>query len=412
MADTVAIDAYDTKQSLAVPDCLGTTPSGRRGLPLTPPDSAERCRPPIVIDAPADATALIRLLRSYAGYRTKGIKQPVPWREVKITKERFHRIRELVLERLFKRYDFDSIHGILTIRMPSAVHDFLSSSIGHEIKDRLDSISRGGRSVEPTIATFAANIRSGASSSILLFEGDDVAPSSPSSSSPLRHDMERCPDAQFHHRQAAYPGVVIEVSYTQSGKQVSKIAQDYILYSNGNIKVVLGVDISREGGEAGLSVWRPQFTWSEEEQITVLEAQTCISNQLFRSADGSAVNETACLELKLSDFATDELVPAHEHPIVLSIPFKRLFDLVAEAEEIGRARQNSAARGVSARPVLRKRRRTSSPEDQLRSEDEARFADLERGTTQRAADEDADFEFKQEPKSAKKQRAYGSLNNT
>jgi hypothetical protein len=40
-----------------------------------------------------------------------------------------------------------------------------------------------------------------------------------------RHDL----DAQFQHSEAQYPGVVIEMSYSQKQRDLSHIADDYIL---------------------------------------------------------------------------------------------------------------------------------------------------------------------------------------
>jgi hypothetical protein len=53
----------------------------------------------------------------------------------------------------------------------------------------------------------------------------------------------REPDAQFQQRDAEYPGVVLEISYSRDGKDLKKLAWDYIQYSNGDIKVVIGIDI-------------------------------------------------------------------------------------------------------------------------------------------------------------------------
>jgi hypothetical protein len=68
----------------------------------------------------------------------------------------------------------------------------------------------------------------------------------------------RDPDGQFQHKDAAFPGVVIEVSYTQDGKNLRKLARDYIWGSNGDIKVVIGIDINY-GRESTVLLWRPKY---------------------------------------------------------------------------------------------------------------------------------------------------------
>jgi hypothetical protein len=55
----------------------------------------------------------------------------------------------------------------------------------------------------------------------------------------LQHE----PDAVFEHIDAQYPGVVIEVSFTQKKKDLARLADSYTLGSEGNIHVVVGLDI-------------------------------------------------------------------------------------------------------------------------------------------------------------------------
>jgi hypothetical protein len=42
------------------------------------------------------------------------------------------------------------------------------------------------------------------------------------------------PDAVFEHLEAQYPGVVIEASFTQKRKDLPRLADSYILGSDGN----------------------------------------------------------------------------------------------------------------------------------------------------------------------------------
>jgi hypothetical protein len=66
-----------------------------------------------------------------------------------------------------------------------------------------------------------------------------------------RHD----PNAQFQHLEAQYPGVVMEVSNAQKRKDLAIIAEDYILGSDGDIRVVISLDIEYHGSKkATLSV--------------------------------------------------------------------------------------------------------------------------------------------------------------
>ena len=51
------------------------------------------------------------------------------------------------------------------------------------------------------------------------------------------------PDASFKHIDAEYPGVVIEISYSQKRKDLGRLADDYILGSDGSIHAMVGVDV-------------------------------------------------------------------------------------------------------------------------------------------------------------------------
>lgn len=102
--------------------------------------------------------------------------------------------------------------------MPSAIHVFAVNALSKRISDWLSATAEGGDQA----AEFAAEIANGGSARISL---DDVSDDESQPSKPVRRE----PDAQFQHRGALYPGVVIEVSYSQDGKSLRKLAYDYIL---------------------------------------------------------------------------------------------------------------------------------------------------------------------------------------
>jgi hypothetical protein len=155
--------------------------------------------------------------------------------------------------------------------MPSPVHDFFAASLADEFRDCLKGISEKGGDA----GDFASKIANGGSSRVILAEGDP-------------HDWQgpirRQPDAQFQHRDAAYPGVVLEVSYSQDGKDLQRAAQDYILYSNGNIKAVIGIDINSIERESTVSIWRPKYTPGDDADFEILEVRQDIACKV---CDGS-----------------------------------------------------------------------------------------------------------------------------
>ena len=115
------------------------------------------------------------------------------------------------------------------------------------------------------LADFARGILS-YNSTTITFDDPDHGP----------HD----PDGSFGHRSAPYPGVVIEVSYSQKRKDLQRLADDYILGSSSSIRVLVGLDIEYNGRSATLSVWRPQFVIDAGQTVLQVE-QTVIDEVCF-----------------------------------------------------------------------------------------------------------------------------------
>jgi hypothetical protein len=293
---------------------------------------------------------------------------------------------------------------LLSVRMPTPVHDFFTAFVADEISKQLEAISHHGDSS----AEFAARIANGGCARIFLKEDN---PDRDGQGTRVVHRRE--PDAQFQHRDAEYPGVVLEVSYSQDGKDLKKLAWDYIQYSNGDIKVVIGIDIKYNNSkEATLSVWRPRYIREDGEELEILEAEERIISQVchllhghgaevnlgkaFRASDGSFDNSTNVLCLSLDDFATDE-ISTNRHfgdSTEVNISYKKLAQFLNLAEEMQESREpTQGSRGHSAKSKrkTRKRKRSSSPFDQLRSADEAERQNQEAMAEERIDAADADF---------------------
>ena len=255
MAEKTRFAKSQDLQPLHDPYQYRTTPPD---LPLTPPGTDE---------SPSDVRGVPRILRAIR--RQSKAVNIAPLTSFEISKQEYNQSVE-TLERVLPRFDYDPEAGVLTYRMPSPVHDFFSTSFAEEIRDRLNNIKDGGGEA----GYFASKIANGGSSRILLAEVD-----SEGSRDPIR----RQPDAQFQHEDAVYPGVVVEVSYSQDGKDLAKLAQDYILYSNGDIKAVIGVDINYGGKESTVSLWRPKYTLKDNEDFEVLEARQDIAYKVRHS---------------------------------------------------------------------------------------------------------------------------------
>jgi hypothetical protein len=129
--------------------------------------------------------------------------------------------------------------------MPTAVHELFVARVEEAIFSQLKSIREGSDHA----AAFAQKVYLARSTEIYL-PVDGAPPGTRS-----KHE----PDASFWHTDARYPGIVIEVAYSQKRKRLGRLAEDYLLDSNASVQVVVGLDIeygAKESRKATVSVWR------------------------------------------------------------------------------------------------------------------------------------------------------------
>jgi len=140
--------------------------------------------------------------------------------------------------------------------MPSTLHDTFTQNVVFHIENALNAL----RVQDNPLSTWAGDIRCTSTSDILL-EHDGVN----------NKRSKRSPDCAFRHKGAKYPGLIIEVSYSQKAKDLPRLADDYILGSNGNIRTVIGLDLEYSGSySARLYRWQATFTRDEnnEEELS------------------------------------------------------------------------------------------------------------------------------------------------
>ncbi|KDN70504.1 hypothetical protein CSUB01_07949 [Colletotrichum sublineola] len=250
------------------PKLESRTPPEGNAFPLTPPASSK-------------ATSEFNVdewIQTLEGYRYPSTSCPsTTWIRVPSTHyllamrelERRSSLSQVIEDKV--RLDYDPETELITIRMPAPVHDVFSTSVANDIYKQLQDIA----ALPGKDAAFAGQIINGGSSRILLEKTGE---------GPTAFPIQRHPDAQFQHRKAAFPGVVLEVSYSQDGKNLKKLAWDYIQHSNGDIKAVIGLDINHDAKKPStVSLWRPEYTRDKGEDIDTLGVRTEIAAQAFRS---------------------------------------------------------------------------------------------------------------------------------
>lgn len=161
------------------------------------------------------------------------------------------------------------------LEYPQRLHDTFIRRVVEEIKRQLNTIS----TLEPQLRSYIESINEVAGRVEFPITAEDGH----------QAFIWREPDAMFSHDDARWPGVVIEVSYSQKRKNLRDLADDYILESNGGIKLVVGLDLEYHGSQkATISTWQLRRTIDEqgEEQYTaspIVEDQVRIRiNSLHR----------------------------------------------------------------------------------------------------------------------------------
>ncbi len=132
------------------------------------------------------------------------------------------------------RFDWSPHTSRFTVRMPTSTHDIFTELVVQEIVSQLKRVARG----DTDIAAVLDLVRSESTSDVYL-----------------------TPDASFAHADSQYPSIVIETSYSQHHKELARLADNNISGSDGNIAVILRLDIEYGVGSRTASllfIWRPR----------------------------------------------------------------------------------------------------------------------------------------------------------
>ncbi|MCJ1250788.1 hypothetical protein MMC30_008016 [Trapelia coarctata] len=268
--------------------------------------------------------------------------------------------------------DYDPGTWDFVVRMPTNVHERLGCLIRSDIIEQLAEFRKGNN----LAATLAQNIRPSGSASIFLEDG-----------------ARRDPDMQFKYNGAHYPSLIVEIANTQSkkdgGKDLPKLADQYITESGGSIRTVIGISLDYQcTKKATLSIWHPKY--GSDVQGEYFAADETVMSQEFRTANGTRVTQRT-LRLPLKHFPLPELLPPGDCEQEILIPYEKLADYLEEAEvEDQFVRMKAGALGVV--PMgMRKRKRDLTPPETLNMADERRFEREELAAERLAEKEDEEW---------------------
>ncbi|KAI9736071.1 MAG: hypothetical protein M1818_006247 [Claussenomyces sp. TS43310] len=359
----------------------GTPPEKETVLPLTPPPTSDwrstsNPKSPVSL-----SLGLFRERQIPDGSSIELKLQPSEYKELWARLEEEPKLKGYVESKL--RLDYDPFEGILVRRMPTTIHEVLQGKVSNCIESQLKRIAEG----QGQAADFAAKIHNALSATIYLREFDENATLD---KPPIRRD----PDGQFQHADAEYPGLVLEIGYSQKGIDLDKAAWQYILYSNGDIKAVLGIDLGYGiSKEAKISLWQPRYII--EEGVEILEVETVVDHKPFRASDGSVANAQETLSLPLNCFATSEIATLDSGPVPnIIITYKELARFLGTAEELQQVKQPALGgerHGVKSSRQTKKRKRSSTPPEEISFDKETIFRDAESKIEKQTAIEDTNF---------------------
>ncbi|KAL9616344.1 MAG: hypothetical protein Q9160_008787 [Pyrenula sp. 1 TL-2023] len=263
------------------------------------------------------------------------------------------------------RYNYFGESHRLAVRIPNLLHEHFIEDIADEIRSQLKQIRCGSDSA----ATFAQNIHSSGLATIRL----------PGSES------EHSPDASFQHNDAEYPGVIVEVGYSQKRKSLARLAEDYLLDSDTSLDIEYGKD---KGAlhKATLSVWRTrQVPVADGQEFRVFQE---IAEKAFWDDQGNPTDDQG-LRLQLVDFGPPSLTQGVGDR-EMSISTGQLCQYLAAAERQMQGQGSSVKRHLP--PGAKKRKRSETPAEEIIFNDEAWYAEHEERDAKRAEVDDYDYE--------------------
>ena len=151
------------------------------------------------------------------------------------------------------RFDYVPHASELIIRLPTELHNTLTMRVLREIEDQISRAATRDEE-DPCIKSFLSTVKQWSGN---IFGSDSSG-------------HQRCPDGYLKCRKSKLPGVIIETAYSQTAKNLDKLADDYIKTSKGNIQMIICLNLA----------YRPNNS-NPVDRISVWEAK--IEDKVFKS---------------------------------------------------------------------------------------------------------------------------------
>lgn len=245
--------------------------------------------------------------------------------------------------------------------MASTIHEFVTVMISDSIKTQLAAIKENSN--KPT-QRLIQNIKHLGSRQVKL---DGL-------------DRRRASDSQFLIKGSYYPGIVIELAYSQSFKSLRGKAQDLIVNSYGSIQLVIGLETESKKSYK-ISAWRADFTRSENKDAVRMKA--VIEQDVIRDSDGKL--KSGSMTFQLQDFGRNLATsyPNADLTKVITLHYNELADYLAEAQECDVQPPSI--------PNMIRWMEPPPPAEALIPEDEKKFRDLKRKSSAHSEALDSDY---------------------
>ncbi|KAH0536440.1 hypothetical protein FGG08_006680 [Glutinoglossum americanum] len=224
------------------------------------------------------------------------------------------------------RYDYDPKASELTLRIPDPIHDLLVDDVADEVKRQIQDIFS---QIQPTsaLAQFLYGVRS---------LGHADVEREPSNDGKMARG-HKSPDISFGHIEATWPGLIIEVAYSQRAEGLRRTARKYAAMTGGNVRMIVGLSIRypvKKGGGFldGIFVWEPRDEVEGRQKAGI----ECTVSKTFSQPNFDSTADV--LNIPLGALAPRCILEKHGIPesqhsnTIISIPFATFESLLSAAK--------------------------------------------------------------------------------